>query len=540
MKKKIILIGLIGIAFSITDISILANYYNWTKICNVDSIMRSSPLYIPPDDTWRDKEFRLTGNAVMYNKGNTVVLIGPAHHVGNTADVTIFVSKDKGKTWNFEFNEKISYPQYNNDFYNGNYENNKWDKSFLISEDKLIIPLDGGVIFSNLSGKSELIVYEDYVIDNPAHDLDTFFLKVTAVSEDETIYNTFYRWVIYDLGINLRYTIKYTSDTGKTWNEYIPYDNNVTNEIKQIIPSINSYSSSSPLSALLYTKINTDDRWYFNSYIYWRQKNSSNYNVPDAILPYKTQGKGTDLKFGDAYNRELIHFIDANNGWLIGWSKYKRVPGIWYELWISYISVYRTTDGGVSWNLLNDSILSLEDPIRISFAEDGLHGVLQTVTVANDSATVELLQDLCPLYLTNDGGRTWFIDSLQQPYDPYHEARAACQTSPTTVVFYSSMGDIYFGERSGSVKTPEQLSSLQIYPNPASESTTISLELEKSCNMRIVLSNVLGQELIQVYDGFATEGIFTKKINTEHLAKGVYFLKVLIGGNFTIEKIVIN
>ena len=94
--------------------------------------------------------------------------------------------------------------------------------------------------------------------------------------------------------------------------------------------------------------------------------------------------------------------------------------------------------------------------------------------------------------------------------------------------------------KTSSIKEVKQISSLNIYPNPTTENATVSFELETACNVKIILSNVLGQELIQVYDGFADTGFFIKTINTNHLPKGVYLLKVLIGGNYTVEKIVVN
>ena len=81
---------------------------------------------------------------------------------------------------------------------------------------------------------------------------------------------------------------------------------------------------------------------------------------------------------------------------------------------------------------------------------------------------------------------------------------------------------------------------VNIFPNPTSDNFTTSFEIKKSCNIKIVLSDVLGQELLQVYEGFASEGLFAKTFNTKHLAKGVYFLKILIDGKYTIEKIVVN
>jgi len=82
--------------------------------------------------------------------------------------------------------------------------------------------------------------------------------------------------------------------------------------------------------------------------------------------------------------------------------------------------------------------------------------------------------------------------------------------------------------------------TVSIFPNPTTSDFTVSFELEKPCNMKIVLSDISGQELVQIYDGFSTVGLFTKTVNTENLAKGIYFLKVLIDGKYTVEKIVVN
>ena len=58
--------------------------------------------------------------------------------------------------------------------------------------------------------------------------------------------------------------------------------------------------------------------------------------------------------------------------------------------------------------------------------------------------------------------------------------------------------------------------------------------------MKIVLCDVLGIEQIQVYNGFADVGTFTTTIDTGHLSKGVYFIKILINDNYTTKKILIE
>jgi len=85
------------------------------------------------------------------------------------------------------------------------------------------------------------------------------------------------------------------------------------------------------------------------------------------------------------------------------------------------------------------------------------------------------------------------------------------------------------------------LLTVNIFPNPTSNYFTVNFELEKASNMEIILFDVLGKEIENVYNDFAEVGFFTKTINTEHLNKGVYFIKILIDGKYaTLEKIVVN
>jgi len=81
---------------------------------------------------------------------------------------------------------------------------------------------------------------------------------------------------------------------------------------------------------------------------------------------------------------------------------------------------------------------------------------------------------------------------------------------------------------------------VNIYPNPTRAAFTVSFDLEKSCNVQIILSDIQGEEIMQIYDGFATVGNFIEKVNTENLTSGIYFLKIFIDGKYTVEKIVVN
>ena len=82
--------------------------------------------------------------------------------------------------------------------------------------------------------------------------------------------------------------------------------------------------------------------------------------------------------------------------------------------------------------------------------------------------------------------------------------------------------------------------TVNISPNPTTSAFTVSFELEKSGNMKIILSDILGAEVMQIYDGFATVGTFSKTVNIEHLTTGIYFLQIFIVGEYTVAKVVVE
>ena len=97
-----------------------------------------------------------------------------------------------------------------------------------------------------------------------------------------------------------------------------------------------------------------------------------------------------------------------------------------------------------------------------------------------------------------------------------------------------------FEEDTISISERILLKTVSIFPNPTTSDFTVSFEVLKSGNMQIILCDILGVELLQFYDGFATVGTFTKTVSTEHLPRGVYFLKVLIDGNYTDDMAVLE
>jgi hypothetical protein len=90
-----------------------------------------------------------------------------------------------------------------------------------------------------------------------------------------------------------------------------------------------------------------------------------------------------------------------------------------------------------------------------------------------------------------------------------------------------------------SITETEQISSI-IFPNPTNNTATISTEFGSAGNVRITLDNLLGEELMEIHNGFADAGIFTKQFSISALPQGAYYLKIIHNGNVKIEKMIKN
>ncbi|MCL2040144.1 MAG: T9SS type A sorting domain-containing protein, partial [Bacteroidetes bacterium] len=82
--------------------------------------------------------------------------------------------------------------------------------------------------------------------------------------------------------------------------------------------------------------------------------------------------------------------------------------------------------------------------------------------------------------------------------------------------------------------------NITISPNPTDGTTTLALELLSAGNLKITIEDLLGAELLELYNALECEGEFIKTFSFEQLPAGVYFLKIKHNGNTRIEKIIKN
>ena len=77
--------------------------------------------------------------------------------------------------------------------------------------------------------------------------------------------------------------------------------------------------------------------------------------------------------------------------------------------------------------------------------------------------------------------------------------------------------------------TPETFELKQNYPNPFNPSTTIVFNLPKASDVRLVIFNVLGQEVGTLVDDKLAAGKYDIKFEASNLAAGLYFYRIKAG-----------
>lgn len=86
------------------------------------------------------------------------------------------------------------------------------------------------------------------------------------------------------------------------------------------------------------------------------------------------------------------------------------------------------------------------------------------------------------------------------------------------------------------VSKASELNTLTVYPNPVSGTATLTYTLSQDGQVRIVLSDVLGNEVKTLVDGFAKAGVENHlSINAYDFASGQYLCKMIVNGETIVQ-----
>ena len=84
------------------------------------------------------------------------------------------------------------------------------------------------------------------------------------------------------------------------------------------------------------------------------------------------------------------------------------------------------------------------------------------------------------------------------------------------------------------------IGSVNVFPNPASNSATVNFNLTQSNNVSITLFDAIGQQVMKSELGNLSIGEQNYTLNTEKLSNGLYFLTINAGSGTVTRKITIN
>ncbi len=111
------------------------------------------------------------------------------------------------------------------------------------------------------------------------------------------------------------------------------------------------------------------------------------------------------------------------------------------------------------------------------------------------------------------------------------------------VTFYLDDVEVYIVNGTGVIDknppAPSDYSLAQNYPNPFNPVTTIEFSLPVSGNIRLVLSDMLGQVVQEIANGSYEAGLHQVTLNLSHLASGVYLYTLEAGSFVSTKKLVL-
>ncbi|MBT3801731.1 MAG: T9SS type A sorting domain-containing protein [Bacteroidetes bacterium] len=320
------------------------------------------------------------------------------------------------------------------------------------------------------------------------------------------------------------------SDSGKTFQQLT----NVPTGLQGIIGRYNFYSKFSKTIFIM----------TYNAGVYAQYKTE---DFGQSWLPLNSDEPGKfaisqlnfiNSKVGYSIGADFILFKTTDNG--SNWIKVGSVPsssGTFMKMQFvtesigfygNIYGIYKTTDGGKSWTKKIKGIYEINSscwPTDMYFSDE------------NNGWVVTYCGGSYHYYRTEDGGLNWgrlefSLSSCKMAYItgfdknnltlwPYNGAKC---------VYRTNNGG---GPYSGVNEKPDVENSIRIFPNPANNTLTISLNRETIKHAKAFIINLQGQTLLQ------SELVGKENsLDISNLPAGVYFVKVVDENGVWIEKVV--
>lgn len=189
-----------------------------------------------------------------------------------------------------------------------------------------------------------------------------------------------------------------------------------------------------------------------------------------------------------------------------------------------YKKIYRTTNGGLDW-----------DTVKINTEAREINCIV-FVSSTVGFAAASVYSNSGGVLKTFDGGLNWYIQWSNTPnscnsIDFYGTDIGWAGLNSGIIVTDNGGGNI-IGIEPLSGTIPAKFSLSQNYPNPFNPVTNIEFSIPKPGNVKLVIYDASGKEVIELVNQVLQAGVYKTDFNAQNLSSGVYFYK-LITSEFT-------
>lgn len=91
----------------------------------------------------------------------------------------------------------------------------------------------------------------------------------------------------------------------------------------------------------------------------------------------------------------------------------------------------------------------------------------------------------------------------------------------------------------GIIDLPNNVSSFSVFPNPATDNASINVDLKKSSNLFIDVTNISGKQVAIIMNE-KQNGLVTKQFDVASLPSGIYLIRLHTNGKTSTQKITVS
>ena len=284
----------------------------------------------------------------------------------------------------------------------------------------------------------------------------------------------------------------------------LPYSTNANNETErwikgiEVVPALDSCLAGSVIKGKLRMFNNTEGATYDNMIVEVMDEWGEPVETPNYEL------SAADLNNGLCVDPDYLDVITSND------------ENPFKTIYMEFPNSVRLTPGDVYY-----ACYQMAETGKFAVATDNYMGQLNSF-----------------------GSGNGYWHTMMLVFQPNHQSRFAWGGdiySPANANHSTPMIRMILGTTASLSEEVALASTLNAYPNPANNSTTITYSLNKSGNVNIVITDIMGRTVKTMEQGSQVAGTsYNVNLNTSDLANGTYFYTLSVDGERQTKKFVVN